>query len=791
VTGSVRRVVLTLSIVAALRVAWVAAFTQDAFATPVTAHYYVDPAGSDTNTCRASGATSACRTIGHAVSLAQARLGTGVLNVSIALAAGTYTEDVLIPSIAEGKSLSIVGAPSGSTIHGEGDGSVITVTGGTVSITRVTITGGDTTYLDPVNGFSFHGGGIDNSGTLSVNSSTITGNAAGLQGGGISSSGVLTVTNSTVSNNTVATDPDEFDNSVGGGIHSSGTLTIAGSTISGNTARRHGGGIDSQGPLTITNSTISGNTAGESSTYPGFGGGLYAAIDPETGSGDISNSTFTGNNAVLGDGGAIYSARALTLTQSTLAHNSAHLAGGISSNFGTFTAGASLFLDSPCLISFSTLTDNGFNVTDDDSCGFGASSLVSTATALHLRPLAANGSRGPHTMAITTASSAHSFVPVASCLATDERGKPRPGVLGAMTCDAGAYELQPAQLALSPMPFDYGTVSVGGRPTQQFRLVNSGGTATGALLVTLSGSTAFTLTADLCSAVSLGGGKSCTITVQFAPTMSGTVNADLSVASKTRPPLTVSNALTGEGAPTGRIYWTNTGAGTIQSANLDGSDPVTLESGLTSPTGIAVTASHIYWIDSVSQSIQTANLDGSNPVTLGLFGPDFPGGIAVDSTHIYYTLAFAYRVMSGNLDLSGGNLLAIGEGSPFGIAVNASHVYWVSILDAKVRSANLDGSDPVTLESGQNGLNGIAADASHIYWTSGPGAIQSANLDGTNPVTLESGGSGYPTGIAVDASHIYWTNPVSGTIQSANLDGSNPVTLESGQNRPSGIAVGP
>jgi hypothetical protein len=428
-----------------LLAAGVAALAQPAWAVPVTAHYFVDPTGSDTNTCRASGASSACRTITHAVDLAQARLGTGVQKVSIALAPGTYTEDVVIPPIVDGKSLRLVGAAATNTsIHGDGTGSVITVSGGTVSISKVTVTGGDTTFNDGVHGPNFGGGGIANAGSLTVAHSIISGNSAGFEGGGMSNTGVLTVTRSTISNNTAVADIDEFAGNLGGGIESSGTLTITDSTISGNTAAARGGGIESDGLVSITGSTISGNTAGTSSIYTGAGGGIYADTEQApTGPITISNSTLTGNSALFGEGGAIYtSGTALTVVQSTFAHNTALIGGGIMPNFATLTTGGSVFLDSPCLIVFSTSVDNGYNVADDDSCEFGSSSPISTAAQLHLGALAANHSRGPLTMAITAKSSAHSVVPAASCLAMDERGMPRPGVRGASTCDAGAYELQ-------------------------------------------------------------------------------------------------------------------------------------------------------------------------------------------------------------------------------------------------------------------------------------------------------------------------------------------------------------
>src|SRR5262245_52866978 len=82
----------------------------------------------------------------------------------------------------------------------------------------------------------------------------------------------------------------------------------------------------------------------------------------------------------------------------------------------------------------------------------------------------------------------------------------------------------PPSLAWSPSTsdsFDFGLTGVGKTATQTFTLTNSGGSASAALTVTLSGPAAFTITEDNCSHTSLGPRKSCTVTVEYAPTASG------------------------------------------------------------------------------------------------------------------------------------------------------------------------------------------------------------------------------------------------------------------------------
>jgi CSLREA domain-containing protein len=117
-------------------------------------------------------------------------------------------------------------------------------------------------------------------------------------GGGIYNTGTLTVSNSAVSLNRA------------GGLFNKGGMLVNNSTVSGNYAGSDGGGIDndSGGRLILTNSTVSGNGAG-------FGGGLYNATTAI-----VANSTVSNNNGST-LGGGIYNNDTLTLTNSIVAGN--------------------------------------------------------------------------------------------------------------------------------------------------------------------------------------------------------------------------------------------------------------------------------------------------------------------------------------------------------------------------------------------------------------------------------------------------------------------------------------
>jgi hypothetical protein len=201
---------------------------------------YVAPAG--TGNCAAG---TPCGSIQQAITMGEGSAYNSD-DLTIEVAGGTYTENDSI-NASSLHSLTIAGSgASATTVNGAGLGSVFTVNSGTVTLSGLTVTRGK--YA--------RGSGIDNSGTLTINSSTVSGNSdPGALGGGIYNSGTLIINTSTVSGNTASS------GGLGGGIENNGgTLTINTSTVSENTAGV-GGGISSNGSLTINSSTVSANTA--------------------------------------------------------------------------------------------------------------------------------------------------------------------------------------------------------------------------------------------------------------------------------------------------------------------------------------------------------------------------------------------------------------------------------------------------------------------------------------------------------------------------------------------------
>jgi len=199
------------------------------------------------------------------------------------------------------------------------------------------------------------------------------------------STGTVNVTNSAV-----------LDAAFGIENGSTGTLNVANSTLSGNSEATQN---DTGGELNVTNSTVSGN-----------GNGI---LNLGSGTMNVVHSTVSGDSIGIANGG-----------------------GGAVNVTGSIIAQSSPACGNP-------ITDEGYNIDDDGSCGFNATGSISHSTTLDasLGILGDNG--GPtQTMLPASTSPAVGVIPnpttlnsVSVCPRTDQRGVSSFG-----KCTIGAVE---------------------------------------------------------------------------------------------------------------------------------------------------------------------------------------------------------------------------------------------------------------------------------------------------------------------------------------------------------------
>lgn len=312
----------------------------------------------------AAGACSLRAAIGEANAVA----GDDVITVP----AGTYTQS-LVAADDDANAGGDWDITSNITMNGAGSGTTIiqaAATPATATERVMQVTNASTVLIDGVtirNGnkastlaaaAATRGGGIRNSGSLTLQNCIVSGNNSP-GGGGLRNELNITLIGTTVSGNSCLNNSAAAVSCFGGGMYSNatGTITITNSTFTGNVANGFntnsagfgaGLGIEGAGGFTlnITGSNFTNNTAQGTGTGGGVGGAIrYLAAAATTSNITITNSTISGNSATSGtistggamQGGSVGGTVTMSITDSTVSGNTSAVSEGAIAHINTST----------------------------------------------------------------------------------------------------------------------------------------------------------------------------------------------------------------------------------------------------------------------------------------------------------------------------------------------------------------------------------------------------------------------------------------------------------------------
>jgi hypothetical protein len=254
----------------------------------------------------------------------------------------------------------------------------------------------------------------------------------------------------------------------------------------------------------------------------------------------------------------------------------------------------------------------------------------------------------------------------------------------------------------------------------------------------------------------------------------------------------------------GKMYWTDTNASVIWTANMNGTGAqIVLDDFGQEPLGIALDVANgrMYWTD--AEGVKRAALDGTKQELLTK-GPA-RGFIALDliAQQMYWADWPSGTIKTATMTLEPTVTNVVTKQScPFGIAVDhaGGKVYWLDLeINEKKKCekkdeifrANLDGSgvQPLLERPGADFEGGLAIDptAEKLYWSEAAAHdIGVSNLDGSQARTLFGTGEDVPEGLAVDP-----TDPHPANTAAPLLEGNPQVGSPLGCNPGSWTGIGP
>jgi DNA-binding beta-propeller fold protein YncE len=227
-------------------------------------------------------------------------------------------------------------------------------------------------------------------------------------------------------------------------------------------------------------------------------------------------------------------------------------------------------------------------------------------------------------------------------------------------------------------------------------------------------------------------------------------------------------AIDREGA---KLYYADDDNLSLNSMNLDGSNPEVLYNGLTGIGSVAVDpdGGKVYWTNRTDGIVQRGNLDGSGSVETIIEGLSLPEGIAVHNGKIY--------VSDVDVPPVGENIyVANTNGSGLEVFVAGSWGYGMAVDPVNERL--YFGDQAIFDDPDDNNIKSVALND---------------NTDIRIVAPLEPLGSNgsrtYGIGINSNENKVYWTDRESARIKSANLDGSEVETVLVAEGTPRGIAL--
>jgi hypothetical protein len=263
-------------------------------------------------------------------------------------------------------------------------------------------------------------------------------------------------------------------------------------------------------------------------------------------------------------------------------------------------------------------------------------------------------------------------------------------------------------------------------------------------------------------------------------------------------------ALSTSGTPTAiavngsAVFWGDSN-GLVSRRDLPQGEPKTVATSDGYVSGLVLDASNAYWTSSNMISVYQVPLAGGSLVTLFDSGMNSPSGIAVTGTEVYVSQN-GWPGSIQKIPIGGGTLSFVVAASWVPkLLIEGDAMFWISYDYTKpeasaVTRMSLTGGAPQNLATDIGYVTALAIDATYAYWVDGSGGtVSRVPKAGGSPTTLASGFQSL-RGVAVSGDEVFVTQQGSGSgpvgsVLRLPASGGDPTVIALDQHNPTEIVA--
>ena len=208
---------------------------------------------------------------------------------------------------------------------------------------------------------------------------------------------------------------------------------------------------------------------------------------------------------------------------------------------------------------------------------------------------------------------------------------------------------------------------------------------------------------------------------------------------------------------------------------VNAADPQLVVSGPGPVSSLAISGGHLFWTDTLAGTVMRAAVDGAQ-ASVVFTGTVNPTGLIVTDDRLFWTeLTWPGRVLSVSPDGNDSRIVGEGTNTP-ALALAAGHAFWGEWQQqgqgavGRLRRAPLADGQAVTIVDEAGRPWSLASVNGLVFWADArpDGRVWQATLDGTEAVTLAAG-LNEPTMLATDGSALVWLDRGSGEKGASRL----------------------